>query len=81
MPTVPASPQSSQSVLFVIRAADDVKAFADDVKRFMDGWLHGTGDQPTLWRLCKLLLSAIKRTKFALSCDEEIAEKFGAWQL
>ncbi len=50
-----------------------VSVFRDDMKKFMQDFLHQR-------RLCELLLMAFMRNKVAPSCDAEIAENLVAWQ-
>ena len=78
--TAPASPASPHGgpVLFGIHVSDDVKAFADRMREFMDGWLHGSGEQRRQWRLCELLLVAFMRN--TASCDEELSKNLDTWQ-
>ncbi len=72
MSTAPQSP-SSRSEVMVIHVESTVSAFRDDMKKFMQDFLHQR-------RLCELLIVAFMRNKVAPSCDVEIAENLVAWQ-
>jgi hypothetical protein len=56
-----------------IHVESTVSAFRDDMKKFMQDFLHER-------RLCELLLVAFMRNKVAPSCDAEIAENLETWQ-
>ncbi len=73
MHTPPQSPLPPSDEVIGIHVESTVSAFRDDMKKFIQDFLHQR-------RLCELLLVAFMRDKVAPTCDAEIAENLETWQ-